>query len=261
MGEKKGFDLTLDGGGAVTANPSGAPDHLHEEGDSTDSRQNTEPMGGRNERQGGTTSMGWTTSPSPESIPLASPSPSGSLPKGGAATASSASIVDGGNSSGRPAVLHNRSESHEQPISAVSPAVLTRGAFCVPAWASAVFPKAANVTEAQATTMTGAAAAGQEAETGGSSLRRGRSSDRSARHVSKSPRKAADTNGGVRLAERLVIRNRAQEEQAPQRHSKRRPGRGKSPLVEQGHLVMPPPPELQQYNFEQHEADLRAAIV
>lgn len=253
MGEKKGFDLTLDGGGAVAANLSGAPNRLQEQGDSADSRQNTEPMGGRNERQEGTTSMGWTTSPSPESIPLASPSPSGSLPKSGAVT--------GSNSSSKLADLHRRSSSLEQPISAVSPAVSTRGAFCVPAWASAVFPKAANVTEAQATTMPGAADAGQETETRGSSFRRGRSSDRSSRHASKSPGKTADTNGGVRLAERLVIRNRAQEEQAPQRHSKRRPGRGKSPLVEQGQLVLPPPPELQQYNFEQHEADLRAAIV
>lgn len=253
MGEKKGFDLTLDGGGAVASNLSGAPDHLQEEGDSADSRQNTEPMGGRNERPDGTTSMGWTTSPSPQSILFASPSPSGSLPKGGTASAS--------NSNSKPANLQRRNSSYEQPISAVSPAVSTRGAFCVPAWASAVFPKAANVTEAQAKTMTGATDAGQETETRGSSFRRGRSSDRSARHASKSPGKTADTNGGVRLAERLVIRNHAQEEQAPQRHSKRRPGRGKSPLVEQGHLVMPPPPELQQYNFEQHEADLRAAIV
>lgn len=132
MGKKKGFDLTLDGGGAAEADPSGSPDHQRKGNCSVDFSQSTAPLSSRRKKSS-TLSIEWAIASSPESITLASPSPSGSMPNDGAATAFTASTVDGGNKgSSERGVSSCQSSSHEQVPSIVSPTVSARGKFSEP---------------------------------------------------------------------------------------------------------------------------------
>ncbi|CAM9274481.1 unnamed protein product [Ascophyllum nodosum] len=263
MGEKKGFDLTLeDGGAAADSNPDGHLNHsLHEIGDSADCNQSTEPMDSRDRGgKGGVTPMGWVTSNSvsPEPVSPASPSPSGSTPHGcamseaaAAATAAATSLAICGSPSGLKPSYHQSLREHKSTVGAAVPG----GPFSAPARYSSFMPKVVDYDAAMEATMAAAS-------TGGSGHRRGRSRNRAERRASPHSGKPVDNSGSsVGFVGRLAIRQRTQDDLAPRRHStKPRPGRGKSPLVEQGRLALPPP-ELQQYNFDQQEAALRAAIV
>lgn len=133
MGKKKGFDLTLDGGGALEADPSGIPDHEQKGNSLVDFSQSTSSLSSRRKKSN-TLSIEWTTASSTEPITLPSPSPSGSMPNDGAAAAFTAMTVDGSNKgSSEREVSSCQSRTQEQvPSIVVGTAVSARGKLSEP---------------------------------------------------------------------------------------------------------------------------------
>lgn len=133
LGKKKGFDLTLNGGGAGEAEPSGIPDNQQKGNSLVDFSQSTSSLSSRRKKSN-SLSIEWaTTASSIEPITLPPPSPSGSMPNDGAAAAFTAITVEGDNkgSSGQE-VSSCQSPSQEQVPSMVGTAVSARGKLSEP---------------------------------------------------------------------------------------------------------------------------------